>query len=668
MNSKSISPTHQKYRPDIDGLRAIAILSVLAFHAFPAKFYGGFIGVDIFFVISGYLISSIVLSNLENDSFSIVEFYKKRILRIYPALTFVILVCLIFGWFNLFSEEYIELGKHVAGGAAFVSNFVLWSEASYFDSEATTKPLLHLWSLGVEEQFYIFWPLLLYFFWTKHWSFLKSITCIGLVSFFTGIFLTKTNPTAAFYFPGSRFWELMAGGLLAYINLHKNNIITRSKNTEAFIGLFFILCSLLFIKKTSEFPGWWALLPTAGSFLIIAAGPNAWLNQKVLSNKFIIWIGLISYPLYLWHWPLLAFSEIILGEVSNQSKIAILALSFLLAWLTYKFIETPLKSNRNKKVLAQVLLFIMVLFGCTGFYSYQSGGFEGYGIRTKEKSDFLSYFENSRPNWKYFEKINRSETYRYDCDFYNLEQDRQGKRTIVPMKAISTSCYQRDKSIPNSVFIWGDSHAQMLYYGLKTELPKDWQLMQVASSGCRPNINVQSPSTTFYCDQSNWFALESIRNTKPDVVIVAQKSEHDPVKMENIFKEIKAMGVRKIIFTGPAPQWIPSLPRVIAGNLWGKTPERTFIGLDTKIKAADIFIKNNFKSHPEAEYISLFDSFCNDEGCLVYFGEDRKKGISTYDYGHFSLIASQYIAKNKLLPALMELNENMKINQSVHFR
>ncbi len=171
-----VSPaTHGNYRPDIDGLRAIAVLAVVIFHAFPKFIAGGFIGVDIFFVISGFLISSILFSNLENNNFSLLTFYKKRILRIYPSLLTVMIVSFTLAWFVLFSSEYMQLGKHLAGGAAFISNFILWGESSYFDLDSASKPLLHLWSLAVEEQFYIFWPLLLAFVWTRRWTFLLSL-------------------------------------------------------------------------------------------------------------------------------------------------------------------------------------------------------------------------------------------------------------------------------------------------------------------------------------------------------------------------------------------------------------------------------------------------------------------------------------------------------------
>lgn len=218
---------HPKYRPDIDGLRAIAVLSVVIFHAFPNLLKGGFIGVDIFFVISGFLISTIILNGLEKDSFSFVEFYSRRIKRIFPALLLVLIASFVLGWFVLLADEYKQLGKHIAGGAGFVSNFVLWKESGYFDNTSETKPLLHLWSLGIEEQFYIVWPLLLWFVWKQRLNPLTITLIVMLSSFILNISTVQSDAVAAFYSPQTRFWELLTGSILAYVTL--NQSINQSK-------------------------------------------------------------------------------------------------------------------------------------------------------------------------------------------------------------------------------------------------------------------------------------------------------------------------------------------------------------------------------------------------------------------------------------------------------
>jgi len=226
MNAFPYSPeqsdlTHPKYRADIDGLRAIAVLSVVGYHAFPNWIKGGFVGVDIFFVISGYLISGIIIGNLENGTFSFAEFYARRVKRIFPALILVMAACYSFGWMTLLPDEFKQLGKHIAAGAGFVSNLFFWQEAGYFDHAAQTKPLLHLWSLGVEEQFYIIWPLLLFLAWKRKFNFLSLAISIATISFAFSVKISYGDINQAFYSPVSRFWELMTGGILAYMNLHK---------------------------------------------------------------------------------------------------------------------------------------------------------------------------------------------------------------------------------------------------------------------------------------------------------------------------------------------------------------------------------------------------------------------------------------------------------------
>jgi peptidoglycan/LPS O-acetylase OafA/YrhL len=369
--------THPKYRADIDGLRAIAVLSVVLFHAI--RFKGGFIGVDIFFVISGYLISTIIFGNLNRNSFSFVEFYSRRIKRIFPALLFVLLASYTFGWFVLLSDEYKQLGKHIAGGAGFVSNFILWSESGYFDNSAMTKPLLHLWSLGIEEQFYILWPLLLWVTWKQRINFLAVTISLAVISFLLNISYVKTDAVATFYSPQTRFWELMIGSILAYLTLNNQNILTNIKqkyfNALSFFGVTLIIVGLFFITEENAFPGWWALFPTLGAVLIISAGAKAWFNRVILSNRVLVWFGLISYPLYLWHWSLLSFAHILeYQRPSFEIRIVAVLISIVLAWLTYQLIEKPIRFGKQDKVKTVALLVLMIVTGLLGYHCYKVDG------------------------------------------------------------------------------------------------------------------------------------------------------------------------------------------------------------------------------------------------------------------------------------------------------
>ncbi len=367
---------HPKYRPDIDGLRAVAVLLVVIFHAFPRQMPGGFIGVDIFFVISGFLISSIIFSNLEDGYFSIAGFYNRRIRRIFPALLIVMGCSLAFGWAAFYADEYTQLAKHVAGGAAFVSNFLLYHESGYFDNTAETKPMLHLWSLAIEEQFYIFWPLLLAFVWKRKWSFLRITAVIAVLSFAANIYLIHKNPVVAFYWPISRFWELMIGGLLAYTALHTPALIRRGKNLQSTIGFILLFAGAALINDKQAFPGWWALLPTVASFFIISAGPEGWFNRHVLATRIFVWFGLISYPLYLWHWPLLSLIRIIDGTPGGRIiRAAAVVVAIALSWLTCRFVEKPIRQKGSYRT-ALALATAMVLVAAAAIRIVRHHGFE----------------------------------------------------------------------------------------------------------------------------------------------------------------------------------------------------------------------------------------------------------------------------------------------------
>ncbi len=385
--------THPKYRADIDGLRAIAVLSVIGFHAFPSWIQGGFIGVDIFFVISGFLISSIIFDNLQRERFSFVEFYSRRIKRIFPSLLVVLAASFVFGWFVLLADEFKQLGKHIAGGAAFIENFILWGESGYFDSLAETKPLLHLWTLGIEEQFYIIWPLILWFAWKRRLNLLTISIVVAIISFTLNIIKIHSDPIAAFYSPQTRFWELMAGSILAYIKLYKQNItddwlgraihgkISEANqkslnNIQSLLGILLIGAGFLIIKKEFLFPGWWAVLPILGAVLTISAGPHALINRSILSRRILVWFGLISYPLYLWHWPLLSFARILASGIpSPRIKIVAVVISIVLAWLTYRLIDRPIRFGKSGNIKTTLSVVLMVLVGYVGYTSYESDGF-----------------------------------------------------------------------------------------------------------------------------------------------------------------------------------------------------------------------------------------------------------------------------------------------------
>ena len=451
------------YRPDIDGLRALAVIAVMVFHAFPSSMKGGFVGVDIFFVISGFLISGIILRGLESNDFSFAGFYGRRIRRIFPALALVMLAVLAFGYFVLLADEYQQIGKHVGAGAAFLSNFVLWREAGYFDNASETKPLLHLWSLGVEEQFYILWPALLYLCWRWRRSTLTLLLAVTVLSFAANLASLRYDLSLAFYSPFTRFWELSAGALLAYLTLTRP-LMFRShwRTAMSWIGFALILAACFGLRKSFSFPGFWALLPVAGAWLMIAAGAAAPVNRWFLAQPWMVGIGLISYPLYLWHWPLLSLARIIYSAIPPiEVRIACLALSLALAYATYQLVEKPIRFGTHKRQKTMVLCVVMIALGVTGLVIYRMEGLP-------QRASIAAFANNKN-------ELIRTPERDPSCLSY------------VGFKPDFYYCRYHDAKAKDTVALIGDSHAHVTFPGMGEALAaRGYNLVLLANSGCPP--------------------------------------------------------------------------------------------------------------------------------------------------------------------------------------
>jgi peptidoglycan/LPS O-acetylase OafA/YrhL len=462
------------YRADIDGLRALAVLAVIAFHAFPEWVSGGFIGVDVFFVISGFLITTLIQDSLQQQSFSFRAFYASRVRRLFPALVIVLLACQVFGWFALLANEYKALGKHIAASTAFIPNFIFWSESGYFDYAADAKPLLQLWSLGIEEQFYLFWPIVIWLGLKYRVSVFKVGVAIFLGSLVLNLMMIEEAPSAAFFSPLTRMWELLSGCLLAYLVSSKPpafeafnaklGSIKLIRHAISLLGLVLLLLGAILFDQDMLYPGVWALVPVLGTCFIIFTGNQSWINTSVLSNRFLVWIGLISFPLYLWHWPLLSFARIMEGSKPDwQIRAVLFALSFVLAILTYYFIERPIRFGRNLRFKTYVLIMVMSLLSALGLATYSQDGFKS---RTTDKA-----IEAQLTDLKF--DIPDSEG--WYCQDMNHDSPR---------------CHSTG---PNpSVVVIGDSHALTIYSGLRERFKAKGQDIGLygASDGCPPLLNV----------------------------------------------------------------------------------------------------------------------------------------------------------------------------------
>jgi peptidoglycan/LPS O-acetylase OafA/YrhL len=446
------------YRPDIDGLRAVAVACVVAYHNFPFTVHGGFVGVDIFFVISGFLITSLITEDMDRGRFLFASFYARRVRRIFPALAVVLAFCLAVGAVLFDVGEFHELGLQVAAGAGFLSNVLLWSEAGYFDEAAVFKPLLHLWSLAVEEQFYIVWPLALFLCARFRRPFWPLALAFAGASFALNLYLSKVDDVADFYFIFSRIWELLIGALLAVTIPSALHDRTRLANVAATMGVALIVAGLLLIDSTQLFPSWRALAPTLGAVLIIAAGPHAFLNARLLSNRLMVAIGKISYPLYLWHWPLLVFARFdAAGGIGPPLRWALIATAVALSQATYLYVETPIRLGPGRGKRTALAVAAIAALGLIGLRDFRVGGllFPAAPLANVANEGGIGLFEFH----EYFM------AHSAPCD----------TKTFPPFaghRADPFRCGQSIAGVAPEVVILGDSHAQHVFLGLAEALPK----------------------------------------------------------------------------------------------------------------------------------------------------------------------------------------------------
>ncbi len=723
-----------KYRADIDGLRALAVLSVVGFHAFPHWVKGGFIGVDIFFVISGFLISSIIIASIEDGSFSFKEFYARRIKRIFPALIMVMIACYAFGWASLLPDEYLQLSKHIAAGVGFVSNLFSAREIGYFDTAAATKPLLHLWSLGIEEQFYIVWPLLLYVAWTRRINSLLLIISIAFFSFVVNVgnFHFQHFPRIVFhpfYSPISRFWELLIGSALAYITLHDISILniarprvdaictrfssaSRMRQTgvtlldiQSALGIMLIGSASLFVSR-EVYSGWWALLPTFGTYLIISAGPQAWFNRVVLSRRVMVWFGLISYPLYLWHWPLLSYAHIMEGSPGRDIRIALVLLSIVLAWLTYKLIEKPIRLGSHSGGKAIVMCTLLLTIGCVGFYSFRHnvinsgptlfmqqpelkfssmteertpGRITDIQNRNKEIGHLTLHSGNNRAIFNGQSLVN------YVPNIYAFRWSPEMNSTEECNKIVGFSggyCVIQNPNSEPTMALVGDSHANAIFEAVEAAASRSGKnLIQLGGAGCPPFIGVERDNSGYCPSLMNEIVSFLTKNPNIKTVVLSGRfaatisginfGEETPPGFYSL-KEVRQPNLsdRSTIFEDGLESMIVALHQankqvIILFDL----PELDFdptlclpwrAGKECVIKRNIVearqaeyreVIRLLVKKHPTLITFDLMPYFCKDDKCYA-----KSDGFILYrDSHHLGINGNAYLVHHEFDKALARL-------------
>jgi peptidoglycan/LPS O-acetylase OafA/YrhL len=446
------------YRREIDGLRALALLPVIFFHAGFELFSGGFVGVDVFFVISGYLITTVILIDLEKGKFSIIHFYERRARRILPALFIVIFVCIPFAWLWLLPADMKKFSQSLVAVVLFVSNIFFARESGYFDTEAEFKPLLHTWSLAVEEQFYIFFPILLILFWTLNKKLLIFLLgLIFIVSFSLAQYSLNLKSNTAFYFLTTRGWELLIGVFIAFylFKFKRNNFSKYFSEAGGWFGVLLIIYAIFTYSKITPFPSFYALVPTLGTGLIILFATQKTVIGQVLGNKIFVNVGLISYSAYLWHQPLFAFvRHRTQTEPGHIVFFALIFLTFLFAYISWKFVELPFR-KKEKIIRGKIFIFSFIcitFFVAIGYLGYSKNGFEGRFKRILTgdigQLEFHKYIDT-----KYF-----------DCEPKSVAE-------TAPYWKKFLRCKQSKKGTPDIILL-GDSYSEHLFLGLAEYFPK----------------------------------------------------------------------------------------------------------------------------------------------------------------------------------------------------
>jgi peptidoglycan/LPS O-acetylase OafA/YrhL len=617
-----------KYRADIDGVRAIAVLSVLFFHFGFYGLSGGYIGVDVFFVISGYLITSIILTDLDKDTFSFKKFYEKRMRRLFPALFAMIFVSFLAGYYIFMPEEFSAFAQSAVATAIYVSNFFFWMKSDYFSGPSELKPLLHTWSLAVEEQFYFVFPLFLVFAykWFKKYL-LHLLVVLIICSFLGGLFTIFYSASSAFYLSPIRFWELLVGSLLAYLT--HNEILKQARYPKigSVLGLLLIVVSLLLLDKTSLFPGGWALLPVIGTTLLIYSGPNSGLVSVILQSRPFVYIGKISYSLYLWHWPVVVFYGYwLMDSFEIKDQLIMIVVTVLLSLASYYVFEKPFRKTKGQshfyKALSSTIMVSVGIIALGLFVSMNKGLPERFGqaIQLQEK-----YSDEKEKNRSCFLKSSENFT------------------AFTPeLCRIKTNENNKNNKNNKNIVLWGDSHANHLYHGFSQYIPSSsYNFLYFANAGCPPILDV-SVKNRPNCQRNNHSFYEYIQKEKVDTMILAaswffaqSQSGVELSKLVSTVQKLRDANINVIVIN-QLPIYSISNPSYLLARL----TERDALNKDYAIAPArGLTVLNEVTiAAKDAQLVNLHEAFCSDDGkCTLYKGGQ----LMVVDHAHLSKAGSE---------------------------
>ena len=656
-----------EFRRDINGLRALAVLGVVVFHADRAILPGGFAGVDVFFVISGFLISRIVLSECAAGDFRLPMFYARRARRILPALLLVVSAVWIVGWFRAAPAQFRDIGGGMLGNSYFTVNFWLLRLAGvggYFGTDSAARPLLHLWSLSIEEQFYLVWSVLvaaLHRFAPRLLPF--AILVIFAASFAFCVVLTPVDPIGAFYLPWARAWELALGAVLAYREVFLLKAWPYPSRVRADvgagIGMALIVAGYLYLNEALPFPGWRAAIPTLGCALVIAC-PNSRAADITLGNRLAGFFGLISYPLYLWHWPLFAFAHTWPGVIPTpRVMFALAAVAAALAALTYRFVERPSAAyfRRRPYAFALGLVAALAATGVVGRVTYDTKGFPGRfpDLVTRVFNFNVNGADGDRLMACFYQRADRA---------YGVDEE---KRRAAAFFDEHHCGVPQDPAKP-TLLVVGDSHAAHLFSGLTRRYGERANVTALAAVFCVPLVETvatdQGVAGTPRCRAINDEVFRRIRAARPDVLVVGgyfAQYDHEanwryPGFMDAMAAGARSLhdsGVRSIVIAGETPTWAPWLPILVGRDLLetGSAPTFSAVGVRPDSLETDRALAAKDWG-PGVVYVSQAGKLCGADGCRRLVGPNLPDDLLAVDYGHYSREGSRFAVDAILAPAI----------------
>jgi peptidoglycan/LPS O-acetylase OafA/YrhL len=620
------------YRGDIDGLRAVAVGLVLLYHTGVTPLRGGFIGVDIFFVISGYLITQLLRADLKAGSFRISSFYERRILRILPALFCVIAVTLAVAPLILFPVELRTSAETAISALASASNLYLLGSGGYFGADTLSQPLLHTWSLGVEEQFYLMFPLLMILLIrlplrTARWI----LGFILLISLAAGVALAYINRDYAYYFPVTRAWELLTGAMVSFAPRMTFSRWT-GEIAAACAFLLLLVCGLKFHSGLA-FPGFYAVIPCLATAAIILFGRHdrPLLNMLLASRPFT-WFGKISYSVYLWHWPILIYYQLAIGRLLNVKEAVILCIVIILIGaLSWRYIEQPFRTRGIIKRRSQIWAgaFLGTILLCTAattilILSVRQPSGEGERLAA-----YLDYDEDP--------------VYRRGTCFLFGHLD-----SVADFQ--SDTCLNASTTKPN-VLIVGDSHAAHLWTGLNDAM-KDMNVMQATATGCKPVLNTRGERGCI--DLINNVFNDYLKRKPVDILILSARWIRQDIPDVSRTLEMLRGKVGKIIVFGPIVEYYHALPRLLGQSSWRRDTSLLLTGRNSEQRGIDDELEPAVAA-AGASYISTYALLCPKDGgtCTTL-----TEGVPVqWDYGHLTAEGSMLVAERAVQTGLLTVSK-----------